>query len=163
MFRNRVSQYLDELDESQRLARGNAVSPRSVKTATKVGTRKPETIFANNFSSALDAWESEESGRSARLFADLIGLDPRNLANWKSKGLKPHVPKPDEPLYIASGFLGVNPRTWWDAEPTTVERVAMPTAYELEISQTLIRHAGRKAFTQPEFRKALQQLVEKQV
>lgn len=119
-----------------------------------------EERFAVNFSQALSAWCAEDSARTERLFADLIGMDQRNLARWKTKGLQPFKPDDGSPLFLASGYLGVHPDSWW-TEPETVPRRPLPSGYDIQITETLIRHVHRHALSEPTFRRALQDLIEK--
>lgn len=119
-------------------------------------------VFARNFSRRLEAWVAQDPARSDRLFANFIGIEPRNVAKWKADGLTKFKPGPNDPLGVASDVLGIDPESWWDETPKEVEPMKFPSGYDIKMTETLIQFVQRQALLRPEFRRAVQDLMDKE-
>lgn len=140
---------------------GDGASLSMPKTVKAVKGSNLEAVFASHFSQVLEEWVSQDSARSDRVFAEFLGIEPRNLSKWKSDGLKPYPVVANDNLHTASEYLGVDPASWWGAALKRVPAKEFPNGYEIRITETLVKTAHKTALLDPAFRRALQDLIEK--
>lgn len=139
---------------------GANLSMAGRSTTKSVKGASPESVFASHFSQVLEEWVSQDSARSDRVFAEFLGIEPRNLSKWKTDGLKQYAVAANDNLHTASEYLGVDPKTWWNAELKRVTAKDFPTGYEIRITETLVKTAHKSALLDPAFRRKLQDLIE---